>query len=134
MTEPIRVVDLADLVGRLEIAERAGVKLATVDTWRRRYGTTPPSGSAGSPPGRARLEDPFPEPIGTISGTPVWLWQEIERWLEAKPRTPGRPSRPTVQAPIAPLPDRLRRAIRANRDEESWIGPEQLPEKRSSGA
>jgi hypothetical protein len=35
MTEPIRLIDLGELVGRSEIAERAGIRVKTVDSWRR---------------------------------------------------------------------------------------------------
>lgn len=94
MNDPIQLVDLADLVGRAEIAERAGIRLQTVDTWRRRY------------------PDTFPDPIGTISGTPLWLWPAIEAWIEATPRLVGRPARVPRLTPIAPLPNRLTAAIR----------------------
>jgi hypothetical protein len=37
MPDPIRLVDLGELVGRAEIAERAGIAPKTIDSWRRRY-------------------------------------------------------------------------------------------------
>ena len=60
-----------DLVGRSEIAARAGVRLPTVDAWRRRH-------------------PDFPAPEWTVSGTPVWRWESVEAWL-AHPRPTGRP-------------------------------------------
>jgi hypothetical protein len=91
--EPIRLVDLHDLVGRSEIAERAKVKLAAVDTWRRRY-------------------DTFPAPMGTISGTPIWFWPEVKAWIDDTPRDVGRPPTDTRMIARTPLPDRLRDVIR----------------------
>jgi hypothetical protein len=93
MPEPIRLVDLADLVGRAEIAERAGIKLQTVDTWRRRYPT-------------------FPAPMGLISGTPIWYWPDVRAWIDGTPRDVGRPPMDTSNIKRTPLPERLRRAIR----------------------
>lgn len=94
MSDPIRLVDLHELVGRSEIAKRSGARLQTVDTWRRRYAD-------------------FPTPVGTISGTPLWLWSDVERWINETPREVGRPSsRRTPATPIAPLPDRFAPGIR----------------------
>lgn len=67
---------IPDLVGRTEIAERLGVSIKTVDSWRSR----PPV-------------VPMPDEALTISGTPVWLWSEIERWAAAT----GRASRAVTQ-------------------------------------
>lgn len=64
---------MPDLVGRSEIAARAGVHLPTVDSWRRRH-------------------PDFPPPEWHVSGTPVWRWEAVAAWLE-KPRPTGRPSR-----------------------------------------
>jgi hypothetical protein len=97
--QPIQLVDLADLVGRAEIAERAGIRLQTVDTWRRRY----PS---------------FPDPMGTISGTPIWHWPAVEAWIRDTPRDAGRPPRRPRNVPFTPLPERLRRAIRRDEPDE----------------
>jgi hypothetical protein len=84
VSDPIRLVDLHELVGRSEIAKRSGARLQTVDTWRRRYAD-------------------FPTPVGTISGTPLWLWSDVERWINETPREVGRPSsRRTPATPIAP--------------------------------
>lgn len=99
MTKPIQLIDLGELVGRAEIAQRAGIKLQTVDTWRRRYET-------------------FPEPIGTISGTPLWLWPAVEAWIRDTPRDVGRPGSRRSPALLSPIPDRLRRAIRKDEHED----------------
>ena len=93
MPDPIRLIDLDDLVGRREIAERARIKVVTVDTWRRRYPT-------------------FPMPIGEISGTPLWSWQEVHTWIVETPREVGRPAADTSMIARTPLPARLSRAIR----------------------
>lgn len=61
---------MIDLVGRREIAQRAGTTPALVDSWRRRH------------PG-------FPAPAWTVSGTPVWEWATIAAWL-AQSRPTGR--------------------------------------------
>lgn len=60
-----------DLVGRQEMARRAGTTPGTVDSWRRRH----PS---------------FPAPEGYIGRSPAWSWRKVARWLKL-PRRPGRP-------------------------------------------
>lgn len=60
-----------DLLGVTEIAERAGVKLDTVQKWRQRH-----------------LD--FPKPVAELAMGPVWEWSDVELWL-AKERRPGRP-------------------------------------------
>jgi predicted DNA-binding transcriptional regulator AlpA len=60
-----------DLVGVAEIAERAGVKPATVQAWTERHAT-------------------FPAPVQTFGVTRVWRWGDVAEWL-AIPRKPGRP-------------------------------------------
>ena len=47
-------------VGQEEIAERLGVKPATVRQWR--------------------FRGLLPEPLGTVSGLPAWNWPTIEEW------------------------------------------------------
>jgi predicted DNA-binding transcriptional regulator AlpA len=76
-TPPLREVELVpfdDLVGRQEIAERQGVTVSAIDTWRRRYKT-------------------FPEPVTTLSGTPIWRWSDVARWIRSTPRKSGRPKK-----------------------------------------
>ena len=68
-----RKVDLDDLVGTVEIAERLGVKRpGVIHDWRRRY------------------ED-FPQPVTTLSNVLVWLWPDVAAWA----RRTGRLDRPT---------------------------------------
>ena len=69
-----QLVAFDDLVGRQEIAEKLGVTVAAVDTWRRRYAT-------------------FPEPIAVLSSTPIWRWSIVSSWARSTPRRPGRPKR-----------------------------------------
>lgn len=76
------LVPFADLVGRQEIAERIGVTVAGIDTWRRRYPT-------------------FPEPLLVLSGTPIWRWSTVAAWAHATPRRPGRPRK--APSPAAAL-------------------------------
>lgn len=97
MPEPIRLVDLGELVGRAEIAERAGIAPKTIDSWRRRY---------------ADSETPFPEPVGVISSTPLWEWPLVERWIRDTPREVGRPPIEVRNSSTAPLPVRLSHAGR----------------------
>jgi hypothetical protein len=66
------LVPFEDLAGRQEIAERFGVTVTAVDTWRRRYPT-------------------FPAPITVLSGTPIWRLAAVIAWHAATPRKPGRP-------------------------------------------
>lgn len=56
-------VNVDDLVGATEIAQRAVVKLDTVDKWRRRHAD-------------------FPEPVAELAAGDVWAWPDIEKWLE----------------------------------------------------
>lgn len=94
MGEPIRLVDLNELVGRAEIARRAGIKERTVDSWRRRHSE-------------------FPEPLTHVSGTPLWLWPDVAAWIENTSHEPGRPSSaPIAQTPYSGVPARLERVYR----------------------
>lgn len=56
-----------NLVGVLDIAERAGVTRDAVQKWRNRY-------------------PDFPAIEATISDYPVWRWAEVEAWLRATGR------------------------------------------------
>lgn len=64
-----KAIPPADLVGAMEIAERAGVRYKLVQAWI----------------GRGI----FPEPIIRLSMGPVWDWQDVAAWL-AIPRPRGR--------------------------------------------
>ncbi len=56
------VSDVDDLVGAAEIAQRLGVRRASlVHDWQRRY-------------------DDFPEPVLRLSVGLIWYWPEVERW------------------------------------------------------
>ena len=55
------------LVGITEIAMRAGVQKPAVSMWRKRYAA-------------------FPHPIEELQTGPVWLWYEVQAWLEATGR------------------------------------------------
>lgn len=68
-----RSIPLDDLVGAMEIAQRAGVRYGLVQRWIARA--------------------TFPEPALRLSMGPLWDWQDVEAWL-AIPRVPGRPPRP----------------------------------------
>jgi hypothetical protein len=67
-----RNVDLDDLVGTAEIAERLGVRrVGVIHDWRRRYAD-------------------FPEPVAMVSHVHVWLWTDIRSWAERSGRLPPR--------------------------------------------
>lgn len=57
-----RKVDVTDLVGAAEIAERLGIAHAqTVHNFRKRY-------------------TDFPAPVATLRQAMVWSWADVERW------------------------------------------------------
>ena len=57
-----RRVDVDELVGAAEIAERLGVASSqTVHVWRGRH-------------------DDFPEPITTLKTAMIWYWPDVKRW------------------------------------------------------
>jgi hypothetical protein len=56
------MIEVDQLVGSAEIAQRLGVKRYNlISDWIRRY------------------ED-FPTPVATISGIKIWNWPDIEAW------------------------------------------------------
>ena len=86
---------MPDLVGRREIADRAGTTPGLVDAWRRRHAD-------------------FPQPEWVVSGTPIWRWETVAAWL-AKPRPTGRPRRcavPTADPFLLPLSCRHLTSVR----------------------
>jgi hypothetical protein len=63
-----RQVDLDDLVGAAEIAQRLDVgRTSVVHDWRRRH-------------------IDFPAPVATVSGVHVFIWPEVEAWARATGR------------------------------------------------
>ena len=65
-----RKVDVDDLVGAAEIAERLGVaRSQTIHVWRSRY-------------------PDFPKPVCTLQQALVFSWSEVEAWAAATGRLP----------------------------------------------
>lgn len=64
-----------DLVGRQEIAERAGTTPGMVDAWRRRHAD-------------------FPAPLVTLRQGPVWDWATVAPWVERQRTAPNKGGRP----------------------------------------
>lgn len=65
-----RRVDVEQLVGASEIAQRLGLaQVTTVHSWRRRH------------------ED-FPAPVASLHAALVWHWPDVERWARATGRLP----------------------------------------------
>ena len=63
-----RKLDIDQLVGAVEIAERLGVaRPGVVHDWRRRHSD-------------------FPAPVTVISRVGIWYWPEVERWARASGR------------------------------------------------
>jgi len=61
-------VDVNDLVGAFEIAQRLGVaRSQVVHEWRRRHRD-------------------FPEPIATLKTALIWDWREVEHWARKSGR------------------------------------------------
>jgi predicted DNA-binding transcriptional regulator AlpA len=57
-----RRLDVDQLVGAAEIAERVAVKRSTViHDWRHRH-------------------DDFPQPVLRLRGVLIWYWPDVERW------------------------------------------------------
>ena len=65
-----RKVDVEDLVGTIEVADRLGLAhVASVHTLMRRY-------------------DDFPEPLLISGRTRIWAWSDVEEWAKATGRLP----------------------------------------------
>lgn len=61
-------IDVDDLVGAHEIAQRLGVaRPQVVHEWRRRHAD-------------------FPEPIATLKTALIWDWREVRHWATATGR------------------------------------------------
>jgi hypothetical protein len=66
-----RKVDVDDLVGAAEIADRLNVSHAeTVHAWRRRY-------------------PDFPQPVVHLQRAVLWSWPDVEAWAKATGRLPS---------------------------------------------
>jgi hypothetical protein len=64
-------VDVDDLVGAHEIAQRLGVaRPQVVHEWRRRHAD-------------------FPEPIANLKTALIWDWADIARWAKLSGRLPA---------------------------------------------
>ena len=64
-----------ELVGRKEAAERLGVSVDVLDSWRNPKAHQLP------------VEPPFPGPAVKISGySPLWVWETIKEWREERVR------------------------------------------------
>jgi hypothetical protein len=65
-----RRIDVDQLVGAAEIAERLGVKRPNVvHDWRRRYAD-------------------FPVPVAALKQALVWNWPDVEKWARKTDRLP----------------------------------------------
>ena len=63
-----RKVDVDDLIGAHEIAQRLGVaRPQVIHEWRRRHRD-------------------FPEPVATLKTALIWDWTEVNRWAVATGR------------------------------------------------
>ncbi len=63
-----RRVEVTDLVGAHEIAQRLGVaRPQVIHEWRRRHAD-------------------FPQPIATLVTAMIWDWKDIERWARSTGR------------------------------------------------
>lgn len=64
-----RKIDVDDLVGAAEIAERLGLaQVQTVHTWRRRY-------------------DDFPQPVARLKQALIWSWNDVYGWARRTGRS-----------------------------------------------
>jgi hypothetical protein len=65
-----RKVDIDNLVGAAEIAERLGIKRPhLIHDWRRRH-------------------PEFPKPVIELKGTLIWEWPAVEVWARSTGRLP----------------------------------------------
>jgi transposase-like protein len=63
-----RKVDVDDLVGAAEIADRLDVAhRETIHVWRRRY-------------------PDFPQPVAELRQALIWSWPDVERWARSTGR------------------------------------------------
>jgi predicted DNA-binding transcriptional regulator AlpA len=62
-----RKVDVVDLVGAAEIADRLGIARQSVHQLARRHAD-------------------FPQPVATLRQAMVWNWPDVERWARATGR------------------------------------------------
>ncbi|MGC5009727.1 hypothetical protein ACLQ2R_03075 [Streptosporangium sp. DT93] len=75
-----------DIVGALEIAARAlekhgvDVKVGTVRSWEKRRAAWVEAGRPSRNASRPR-EEPMPDPLGEVNGSPAWSWAVIEPWM-----------------------------------------------------
>jgi hypothetical protein len=68
-----RKVDVDDLVGAAEIADRLDIAhRETVINWRRRY-------------------PDFPKPVAELRGALIWAWPDVEAWARATGRLGSAP-------------------------------------------
>ena len=65
-----RRVNVDDLVGAAEIADRLGIAyVETIHNWRRRY-------------------PDFPQPVAKLRQALIWSWPDVEAWATATGRLP----------------------------------------------
>jgi hypothetical protein len=62
-----RKVEVTDLVGAAEIADRLGVARQMIHIWRQRH-------------------PDFPAPVAQLQQAMVWNWPDVERWARATGR------------------------------------------------
>jgi hypothetical protein len=66
-----RKVDVDDLVGAAEIADRLGVAyVETIHSWRRRH-------------------PDFPQPVAQLRQALIWSWPDVAAWARATGRLPS---------------------------------------------
>jgi uncharacterized protein len=61
------------LVSVAEIAARAGRPINTIQSWRRRHRD-------------------FPPPVVSLAAGPIWVWPQVEHWIETRRRARPQPS------------------------------------------